>query len=129
MSQVSIFTAGRPSATRLLDRLFDFVQSHIFTYKFSAHDFIHENHGVRIDPDLAITLWTNARLLAEGVNITPDVITYCNDHRLPLPPRVLTYNYTTGYNPLVVERHKHDYIGFALRVDTSYIFAIIISPL
>lgn len=101
MSQTSIFASGRPSTTRLLDRLFDFVQSHIFTYQFSAHNFIREEQGVRIDPDLAITLWTNARLLAEGINITPDVITYCNDHRLPLPPRVLTYNYATGYNPLL----------------------------
>lgn len=54
-----------------------------------------------VDPDLAITLWTSAKLLAEGIHITPDVISYCHDQHFPLPSRLLTYNYARGPNPLL----------------------------
>lgn len=87
--------------TQLLAKLFQFVHCHIFTYQLGAHDYIRDNRGVFIDPDLAITMWTSAKLLEEGVNITPDIITYCHDQHFPLPSRRLTYNYARGPNPLL----------------------------
>lgn len=97
----SIFDTNNPSTTQLLDKLFQFVHCHIFTYQLGAHDYIRDDRGVFIDPDLAITMWTSAKLLAEGVNITPDIITYCHDQHFPLPSRLLTYNYARGPNPLL----------------------------
>lgn len=97
----SIFDTNSPTTTQLLDKLFQFVHCHIFTYQLGAHDYIRDDRGIFINPDLAITLWTSAKLLAEGVNITPDVITYCHDQHFPLPSRLLTYNYARGPNPLL----------------------------
>lgn len=97
----SIFTSNDPTTTQLLDKLFQFVHCHVFTYQLGAHNYIRDDRGIFIDPDLAITLWTSAKLLAEGVNITPDIISYCHDQHFPLPSRLLTYNYARGPNPLL----------------------------
>lgn len=101
VAPASIFASNDPSTTQLLDKLFQFVHCHIFTYQLAAHDYIRDDRGVFVDPDLAITLWTSAKLLAEGVHITPDVISYCHDQHFPLPSRLLTYNYARGPNPLL----------------------------
>lgn len=101
LARPSIFTTNDPSAAQLIDKLFQFVHCHIFTYQLGAHDYIRDDRGVFIDLDLAITMWTSAKLLAEGVNITPDVISYCHTQQFPLPSRLLTYNYARGPNPLL----------------------------
>lgn len=101
VAPASIFASNDPSTTQLLDKLFQFVHCHIFTYQLAAHDYIRDDRGVFVDPDLAITLWTSAKLLAEGIHITPDVISYCHDQHFPLPSRLLTYNYARGPNPLL----------------------------
>lgn len=101
VAPTSIFATNDPSSTQFIDKLFQFIHCHIFTYHLSAHDYIRDDRGVFIDPDLAITMWTSAKLLAEGVNITPDVISYCHAQHYPLPSRLLTYNYARGPNPLL----------------------------